>query len=72
MTFIFNVKYKFIIFFNRKENYTGEDPPTETAPSLMDEIKRLPTVQVSGKVKGLNLIMGNENELRVSKSTIKM
>lgn len=35
------------------------------APSLKDEIKRLPVVQLSGKVKGLDLILDKGNELRV-------
>lgn len=59
-----------ILSINRERNDTEKNP--STAPSLRDEIKRLPVVQVSGKVKGLDLIMGKENELRVSKSTIKV
>lgn len=35
-------------------------------PSLKDKIKRLSVVQFSGKVKGLDLILGKEDELRVS------
>ncbi|XP_012526680.1 WD repeat-containing protein 3 [Monomorium pharaonis] len=47
---------------NKEENNTEELP---SAPSLTDEIKRLPVVQVSGKVKGLDLIIGKGNELRL-------
>ncbi|XP_012232010.1 WD repeat-containing protein 3 [Linepithema humile] len=51
----------------QKAQKQGSDAETNpsTAPSLRDEIKRLPVVQVSGKVKGLDLIMGKENELRL-------
>ncbi|XP_014476542.1 PREDICTED: WD repeat-containing protein 3 [Dinoponera quadriceps] len=35
------------------------------APSLTDEIKRLSTFKVSSKVKGLDLIIGKGNELRI-------
>ncbi|XP_072756737.1 WD repeat-containing protein 3 [Anoplolepis gracilipes] len=38
---------------------------SSSAPSLRDEIKRLPVIGIMGKVKGLDLIMGKGNELRV-------
>ncbi|CAL1677710.1 unnamed protein product [Lasius platythorax] len=43
----------------------GTEKELSNAPSLRDEIKRLSVVQVSGKAKGLDLIMGKGNELRV-------
>lgn len=57
-------------FVNREGNDAEKQLPD--APSLTDEIKRLPTFKVSAKVKGLDLIIGKGNELRVSSSTIKM
>ncbi|KAG5332620.1 WDR3 protein, partial [Acromyrmex heyeri] len=36
-----------------------------TTPSLKDEIQRLPVIRVSGKAKGLDLVIGRGNELRV-------
>lgn len=49
-------------------NREGKDTEKElsNAPSLRDEIKRLPVIQISGKAKGIDLIMGKGNELRVS------
>ncbi|EZA47881.1 hypothetical protein DMN91_003248 [Ooceraea biroi] len=47
----------------QQEENKGKEVPN--APSLEDEIKRLSVVQVSGKVKGLDLIVGKENELRL-------
>jgi len=52
------------LFTNREGNDTEKELPK--APSLKDEIKRLPVVQVSGKAKGLDLVIGRGNELRVS------
>ncbi|KAL0112869.1 hypothetical protein PUN28_012250 [Cardiocondyla obscurior] len=51
----------------RKSQKEGNDAEKElsSAPALTDEILRLPVVQVSGKVKGLDLVIGKENELRV-------
>lgn len=54
----------FLCFTNREENNAEKQLPS--APSLKDEIKRLPVVQVSGKAKGLDLVIGKGNELRVS------
>lgn len=34
-------------------------------PSLKDKIKRLPVVRVTGKAKGLDLIIGRGSELQV-------
>ncbi|KYM96065.1 PREDICTED: WD repeat-containing protein 3 [Cyphomyrmex costatus] len=45
------------------ENCAEKELPT--APSLKNEIKRLPIVRVSGKAKGLDLVIGRGNELRV-------
>lgn len=50
--------------FNREGN--NEEKQLPNAPSLTDEIKRLPTFKISSKVKGLDLIIGKGNELRVS------
>lgn len=44
---------------NAETNFSG-------VPTIKDEIIRLPVVKVSGKVKGLNMVMGREGELRVS------
>lgn len=51
----------------RKAQKEGNDAEKElpNAPSLKDEIKRLPVVQVSGKAKGLDLVIGKGNELRL-------
>lgn len=56
----------YIIYINREGNDAEKELPT--APSLKDEIKRLPVIQVSGKAKGLDLVIGRGNELRVSNS----
>lgn len=58
----------FFFFIYRKENDAETEVPK--VPSLEDEIKRLSVVQVSGQMKGLDLIMGKENELRVSNSLL--
>ncbi|XP_011691518.1 PREDICTED: WD repeat-containing protein 3 [Wasmannia auropunctata] len=51
----------------RKAQKEGNDAEKElpNAPSLKDEIKRLPVVRVSGKAKGLDLVIGKGNELRL-------
>ncbi|XP_050445481.1 WD repeat-containing protein 3 [Cataglyphis hispanica] len=51
----------------RKAQQKGNDTEKElsNASSLRDEIKRLPVIQISGKAKGIDLIMGKGNELRV-------
>lgn len=46
----------------QEENNTEELP---NAPALRDEIKRLPIVQILGKPRGFDLIMGKGNELRI-------
>lgn len=61
-------KYIFLCLINREGNDAEKELPT--APSLNDEIKRLPVVRVSGKAKGLDLVIGKGNELRVSNSII--
>ncbi|XP_076183673.1 WD repeat-containing protein 3 isoform X2 [Ptiloglossa arizonensis] len=43
---------------NAETNFSG-------VPTIKDEIIRLPVVKVSGKVKGLNMVMGREGELRI-------
>lgn len=47
----------------KEENNAEKELPS--APSLTDEIKRLSVVQVSGKVKGFDLVIGKGNELRL-------
>ncbi|XP_011643743.1 WD repeat-containing protein 3 isoform X1 [Pogonomyrmex barbatus] len=47
----------------QKKNDAGKE--LSSAPSLIDEIKRLPIIHLSNKAKGLDLIIGKENELRL-------
>ncbi|XP_020288110.1 WD repeat-containing protein 3 [Pseudomyrmex gracilis] len=51
----------------QKAEQEGDDAKKALSkePSLKDKIKRLPVVQFSGKVKGLDLILGKGNELRL-------
>ncbi|KAH0946147.1 hypothetical protein HN011_001484 [Eciton burchellii] len=51
----------------QKARQEGNDTEKKISnvPSLQDEIKRLPIIQVSSKVKGLDLIIGKGNELRL-------
>lgn len=61
-------KYTFLI------NREGRDAEKELpdSPSLEDEIKRLPAFKISSKIKGLDLIIGKKNELRVSNNIVKL
>jgi len=52
--------------YTREGNAVEKELPT--TPSLKDEIQRLPVIRVSGKTKGLDLVIGRGNELRVSNS----
>ncbi|XP_047350905.1 WD repeat-containing protein 3 isoform X1 [Vespa velutina] len=51
----------------KKANRNKNDVNTNSLnmPTLKDEIKRLPSIKVSNKAKGLDMIMGKGGELRV-------
>ncbi|GAB1867885.1 WD repeat-containing protein 3 [Camponotus japonicus] len=50
----------------RQAQQEGNDTEElSNAPALRDEIKRLPIVQILGKPRGLDLVMGKGNELRI-------
>lgn len=48
---------------DREDNDAG--PNSSNAPTLKDQVKRLPIFKVSGIAKGLDLIIGKGGELRV-------
>ena len=56
----------------RKERKKAEksggsvEPDFSGVPTIKDEIIRLPVIKVSGKAKGLDMVMGREGELRIS------
>lgn len=50
-------------FFCRNKNDVNTN--ALNMPTLKDEIKRLPSIKVSSKAKGLDMIMGKGGELRV-------
>lgn len=53
-----------IYFLNRSGDTTETN--LSGAPTVKDEIIRLPFIKISAKVKGLCLVMGRSGELRVS------
>lgn len=68
-------KQRFNTCISFSVNREGSDTKIElpSVPSLRDEITHLPVVKVSAKkVKGLDLILGKGNELRVSITMIQI